>query len=75
MKTDYTEILSADPVDLYPELTETFYSIPLEPKALMKVLELLYINEEYDIHQNILSFLNEEYSKDFPILFPNDNGI
>jgi hypothetical protein len=70
MKTEYTEILNSDPLDFYPEMTETFYSIPLEMKSLVRVLELLYDNKEYSIHRDILSFLNEEYNNDFPILFP-----
>lgn len=72
MNTDYREIISAEPQDLYPELTEDYYSIPLEPKQLIKVLELLYDNGELETHSSILEFLGCEYSKDFPILFPND---
>ena len=70
MNTDYQEIVSADPQDLYPELTEDYYSIPLEPKQLVKVLELLYTNGELETHNSILEFLEEEYSKNFPIVFP-----
>ena len=68
---NYTDILSADLQDLHPELTEEFYSIPLEPKQLIKVLDLLYENDEKEIHSSILEFLQEEYSQDFPIIFPS----
>ena len=67
----YQDILSAEPQDLHPELTEEFYSIPLEPKQLIRVLDLLYENDEKEIHSSILEFLQEEYSQDFPIIFPS----
>lgn len=67
----YTDILKAEPQDIYPEMTEDFYNIPLEPKQLMRILELLYDNEEVELHSSILEFLEEEYSQDFPIIFPS----
>lgn len=67
----YTDILSAEPQDIYPEMTEDYYSVPLEPKQLIKILELLYENNETEIHSSILEFLQEEYSQDFPIIFPS----
>lgn len=69
MNTDYQEIISADPQDLYPELTEEFYNIPLEPKHLMTVLNLLYENGQTEVHSAILDFLQEEYSQNFPISY------
>jgi len=69
MNTDYQEIISADPQDLYPELTEEFYSVPLEPKQLIRVLELLYENGETETHSAILEFLEEEYSQNFPLSY------
>jgi hypothetical protein len=66
----YPDILLAEPQDLYPELNESFYSIPLEPKQLIKILNLLYVNGEDELHSNILTFLKDEYSQDFQILFP-----
>lgn len=66
MNTDYQEIISAEPQDLYPELTEEFYLVPLEPKQLMTVLNLLYENGETETHSAILTFLEEEYSQNFP---------
>lgn len=65
----YQDILSAEPQDLHPEMTEEFYMIPLEPKHLIKVLNLLYENDEKEIHSSILSFLEEEYSQKFSSLF------
>ena len=65
MNTSYSEIISAEPQDLYPELTEDYYSIPLEPKQLIKVLNILDENGETEIHSSILTFLKEEYSQDF----------
>jgi len=67
----YTDILSAELQDIYPEMTEDYYSVPLEPKQLIKILELLYENNETEIHSSILEFLQEEYSQDFPIIFPS----
>lgn len=69
MNTDYQEIISADPQDLYPELTEEFYSVPLEPKQLIRVLELLYENGETETHSAILEFLEEEYSQNFSLSY------
>lgn len=69
MSTSYTEILKSDPLDLNPELSEPYYFIPLEAKSLLKVLNLLYTNKEFDIHEEILTFLQEEYSSDFPISY------
>ena len=58
----YQEVLSAEPQDLFPEIfTETFYSIPLEPKHLVKVLTLLKESGEDEILSHITSFLKEEY--------------
>lgn len=69
MNTNYQEIISADPQDLYPELTEEFYSVPLEPKQLIRVLELLYENGETETHSAILEFLEEEYSQNFSLSY------
>lgn len=69
MNTDYQEIISADPQDLYPELTEEFYSVPLEPKQLIRVLELLHENGETEAHSAILEFLEEEYSQNFSLSY------
>lgn len=58
----YQEVLSAEPQDLFPEIfTESYYSIPLEPKHLVKVLTLLKENGECEIFSHISSFLKEEY--------------
>lgn len=63
MNTSYIEILSSEPQDLYPEtFTESYYSIPFEPKELLKVIELLRENNEMEIHSNIITFLQEEYN-------------
>ena len=66
---NYIDILSAEPQDLHPEMTEEFYSIPLEPKQLIRVLDLLYENDEKEIHSSILTFLEEEFSQKLSSLF------
>lgn len=71
MNTTYDDVLDAEPQELHPELSEVYYSIPLEPKQLIRVLQLLYENQEVEIHSSILEFLEEEYSRDFSILFPS----
>jgi hypothetical protein len=62
MNTSYVEILSAEPQDLYPEtFTESYYSVPLEPKQLIKILEILKEKNETALYSNILTFVQEEY--------------
>jgi hypothetical protein len=73
MNTSYTDILSCDMNDLYPELSEEFYTISLTPKSVLRVLDVLFSNNEYEIHDEILDFLCDEYSEDFKILFPQKN--
>lgn len=73
MNTAYSELISANLQDLYLELNETYYSIPLDPKSLFNLLNSLYSNKEYELYEDILSFLKEEYSDDFSTLFPEVN--
>jgi hypothetical protein len=75
MNTSYDEIVEAQPQDLYPELSESYYSIPLTPKSLIDLLNQLYNNEQYDLYEDILLFLKEEYSEDFSILFPEVTDV
>lgn len=66
----YQDILSAEPQDLHPELNEEFYSIPLDLNQLIKILLLLYENDEQEIHSYILKFLEEEYSQNLSPVIP-----
>jgi hypothetical protein len=70
MKTSYGEIVGSQPQDLYPELSESYYSVPLDTESLVNLLKHLYNTNQIELYDDILTFLKEEYSKDFSILFP-----
>lgn len=66
MNTSYQEIISAQPQDLYEEITEQYYNIHLDLNQLITILNLLYENNEIQIHSEIIEFLELEYSQKFP---------
>jgi hypothetical protein len=63
----YQEILESEIQDLFPDaFTESYYSIPLEPRHLVKVLSLLRTNNEIDVYSYVVDFLQDEY-QDFKL--------
>lgn len=62
MNTTYDEIVSSTPQDLLPDIfTESYYSIPLDPTQLVKVLEILRNQNEVELYAHITTFIKEEY--------------
>jgi len=66
MNTSYQEIILAKPEDLYEDIIEQYYNIPLDLNQLVTILNLLYENNEIKIHSEIIEYIQLEYSQKFP---------